>query len=440
MNSLESARLGLLSRVDFSIDAPSYYRSLQPQFNTTTGLLEFYQIGETRVESDLSITQPLIFSNGTITLIGSLFGRDQLSQISGTSRDYYTNVALQLRQPLFTANTQKINFNRAELNLEKTQATNTRTQFDIIYNVTQGFYSLYEATKEVEIAEIDVQQRQDAYNTAVSRYNAGLLPEVDMLRLEVELMSGKNELMSKRTTLAEVQNSFKAGIGLSLDEKIDVIPTLEYKPMKIDSLKAVNKALENSVDIKNSRIEVTLQQFSVDETESQRSFRADILANYGLNKNDKDIKNLPKKLSETKSITLTLSLPIWDWGSHARAVEAAEANLKSAELTYINQQVQTRKDIINLLNKIEVSKSRLEVVKRGEEVAIKNYDISLLRFNTGQIKSDELVLEQKRLTNAKLENLSAIIEYKNAMADLKRRTFYDFEIDQPIIIKSDVEK
>lgn len=434
INNLESARLGLLSRVDLSIYAPSYYRNLSPQFNPLTGLTEYYQVGETKLQSELSITQPLIFSNGTVSLIGSLFGRDQFSQIKGTDRDYYTNIAIQLRQPLFTANTQKISFNRAELNLEKTEATYTRTQFDIIYNVTQQFYMLYQLTKQLEITEIDVKQREDAYNTAVNKFKAGLIAEVEMLRLEVNLMSGKNELMRSKRDLTQAQNAFKVLIGLPLDEKIDVIPTIEYKPIRIDSAKAVALVLENNIDIKNSKIDLQLQKFSVEEVESQRAFHADLIANFGVNKNDRAFNGLSQDLSETKSVSLLFSLPIWDWGSHSRAVEAAQANLRSSELTFEYEQTQARREIIDLLDRIEVSKSRLEVVKRGEDLAVKSYDISSERFKTGQIKSDELILEQKSLTNAKIENLNAIIDYKISMADLKRKTFYDFENDKPIKI------
>lgn len=434
IKSLESAKMNLLSKVDLDFDAPSYNRNLSPQFNTITGLTQFFEVGETRFQGNLSISQPLIFSNGTISLIGSLFGREQYSEISAdqTTKDYYSNFAIQLRQPLFTLNTQKQSLERAEANLEKTQTSFTKSQFDLIFEVTQSFYNLFQATKQFEISKIDEEQRDTAYSTAVRKFNAGLVPEVEMLQLEVELASGRNELMQKRRGLAQAQNSFKVLIGLTLEENIDVIPELDYNPITIDSTQAVSLALKNSLEIKNIIIDKQLQQFSVDEVNARRGIRADIIANFGLNKNDKSANNLIRDFSETKSVVLNLTVPIWDWGSNRLAVEAAEANLISTELNLAHREILIKQDIIDLLYRIDLAKSRIDVVKRGLEVAQKSYEISLNRFNTGQIKSDAMVIEQKRFTNAKIENLNAIIDYKIAIADLKRSTLFDFETNTPL--------
>ena len=100
-----------------------------------------------------------------------------------------------------------------------------------------------------------------------------------------------------------------------------------------------------------------------------------------------------------------------------------------------NEELLTKQEIINVIKRIELSKSKISVVTRALEVANKSYAISIERYKTGQIKSDELVKEQKRLTNAKNENLSAIIDYKKALADLTKKTYYDFELGKEIIFK-----
>ena len=52
----------------------------------------------------------------------------------------------------------------------------------------------------------------------------------------------------------------------------------------------------------------------------------------------------------------------------------------------------------------------------------------LLRYtNNGDITSQELALNRDRLTDAKTSYLNAYIDYRLAIADLKRKTLMDFE-------------
>ena len=430
--TLRAAKLGLLSTVDLSIDAPRHNRLLSPQFDPASQLTQFYQIGETRLEGRLSINQPLIVTNGTISILGSFFGRDQFSEIKGTNRDYLSNVSVQLVQPLFTPNSQQIQLHQAELNLDRAKGSYSKAHLDIVYNVTLAFYNLYRLTQGAEIASTDVKQREDSYNTAVNKFKAGVIPEVEMLKLEVELASSRNDLLNRLADLDAAKNSFKVLIGLQLEEQISVVSDSTVPAIAIDSAKAIREALANRVELKNADIDRQLREFDVITTNAQRSIKANLIANYGLSRNDDQVRDVFHDFNKTRSVILTLSLPIWDWGRNRTATEAAEANLKNAELSYANQEMQIKQDILDLLNRIRVANSRLEVTRKGEELAQKSYAISVERFKAGSIKSDELVQEQRRLTEAKINRLNALFDLRISLSDLTRKTFWDFEKNSPV--------
>ncbi len=126
--SLEAVKLGLLSSIDLEFDLPNYNRSLSSKFNTITGSDQFYSVGYTTIEGRLSINQPIIFTNGTFSIVGSIFGRDQFSDNTPKTRDYFSNVSLRLRQPLFTFNSQKANLEKAEINLDQAKRNYTQTK------------------------------------------------------------------------------------------------------------------------------------------------------------------------------------------------------------------------------------------------------------------------------------------------------------------------
>lgn len=424
--NLEASKMGLRTSVNLEFDLPRYSRSLQSQFNTVTGTEEFFEVGNTTIESRIFFNQPIAYTNGTFSLVGSLFGRDQLNMMGSTNRDYYSNLSFRLRQPLFTFNSQEASLQRAEINLEKSQRNYNRAEREIIYMVTASFYNLFQAKKNVEITKERVKQTQTSNETAMNKFRAGLIAEVEALQLEVDLSASKNELLNAESRFEELNNEFKLLIGLPLSENIDVSAEINFIPIEVDESDAVSIALQNRPEIKNSEADITLSGLSVKETDSRGNISALLSANYGVNKNDQQFKDIFKQLAEDRSVTFTLSVPVWDWSKNKREVESAEANLKIAHLNKKNQSEQIEKEVRSVLNKLRSAKARVEVLSKSVELAQKSYDISISRFDAGTITSFDLSQLQLRLTDAKTNSLNALIDYLLAVADLSRKTYHNY--------------
>ena len=85
------------------------------------------------------------------------------------------------------------------------------------------------------------------------------------------------------------------------------------------------------------------------------------------------------------------------------------------------------KEIREVVRNVKESENRLRILKVSQEVAKKSYDISKERFDNGDITSQELARDQEALTSSQLSYLSAFITYQRNVADLKRKTMWDFE-------------
>jgi outer membrane protein len=423
--SLEAARLGLRTSVNMEFDLPRYSRTLSNQFNPITGTDQFFEVGYTTFESRLMFNQPIIYTNGTFSLIGSIWQRDQFSQQRDIPIDYYTNLSLRLYQPLFTFNNQKASMMRAEINLLKSERNYSRAEREIKYDVTAAFYRLYQSKKNVEIVTEKVSQTEVSYNTAINKFKAGLIAEVEALQLEIDLASSRNELLNAERSYIDAKDDFKLLIGLPLDEDIDVSAELEYKPVKIDVELAVNYALQNRTEIRNTEADIELSRLTVDEVDSRGNIKALLSANYGINRNNEEFRDLFHQFAQDRSVAFTIQLPVLDWGRNSREVESAEAQLNQNILSYENQKQQIKKEIIQISNKIESAKARVEVLSKSVELAEKSYNITLSRFQSGTITSFDLTQMQLRLTDAKINSLNALIDYNLALADLSRRTMKD---------------
>lgn len=425
--NLESIKSGLMTSVNMEFDIPRYSRSLKSQFNPETQSEQFYQIGSTVLESRLFFTQPIPFTNGSFSLVGSLFGREQFSESMGTFRDYYSNLSLRFRQPIFAFNSLRASLERAGINLERAERNYNRAAQEIIYSVKQRFFQLFRAKKNVEIVEEKVNQTSLSYDKAINKFKAGLIAEVEALQLELDLTASRNELLNAQVQLAEAKDNFKLLIGLPLDEEVDVVAEIAFLPIEIDLKFAIEQALENRSEILNAGADIKLSEMTVNEVDSKGNITALLTANYGINKNDDKFEDIFYKFADDRSVNLTLSLPIWDWGKNSKEVESAQANLKQAELGLMNEKEEIKREIIAAVNKISSARARVEVLSKSVELAQKSYEISYSRFQTGTITSFDLSQMQLRLTDARTNSLNALIDYKLAMAELIRLTYYDFE-------------
>ena len=433
--SYESALRKLRTSVDLSIDLPSFSESLTNQFNPLTQRYEFYQLKTTRIQTGLTINQPVVFTGGTLTLRESVFGRDQVSGLTGFSRsgkDFFNNFLVEFRQPLLTPNLHRVSSDRASIGIEQVESDFVRNQLDVIYNVTESFFSLYQLTQRLEISKEQVKQNLESFETARNKYGAGLIPEVDVLQSEVDLVTSQNDVLNTQRELERTKNAFRLLVGLSSEDDVEVTAEITYQPAVIDSSKAIRAALENRSEVRNAERNKELRLLDIDVASSRSDFRFDLTATYGFNRNDTVLERIFRDFGRTRSAALTVSIPLFDWGSNSLEIEAAEAQHQNAVATheYVRQQV--RQEIIDLMNRIKVAESRIRVLEKVVAVAQKGYDISLARYRSGTINRNDLAQAQQRLTSAKINNLSALIDHRIGLADLKRKTLFDFEKNEPV--------
>jgi outer membrane protein TolC len=137
-----------------------------------------------------------------------------------------------------------------------------------------------------------------------------------------------------------------------------------------------------------------------------------------------------------RGITFTLSYPLADWGRGSARVQQEQANLRSRQLDMDNLIVTIKREVRDIVRSVEEAKNRLGIHQRNQEVSRRSYDISRMRFENGDITSQELSLEQERLAATQIDYLNAFITYQLAVADLKRKTLWDFENNRSYLMEN----
>lgn len=444
-----AAKYRFRTQVDLTLNTPSWSQRVS-EVQVPNALPIYNNLGTLRYQTRLDISQPLP-TDGTVTLRSNLYQSQESNFFAETGntlkrKDFLTSFSLNLSQPLFTYNRLKTGLKRAELSYERQSLTLRRTRLDVVYNATSAFFALYRSTRSLAISVENLAQKQAQYETARLKFTAGLIPEVEALQLEVELASAQADNYDAIAALDRQREEFKRVLGLPLDEEVGVLTDIQFNKFDIDLDEAVRQGLANRTELREQDINLEMQNISVMETDARSQITAQLTAFYDFtgysdpalpfssdtrslfDSSWQDIRRRPGN----KGITMQISVPVWDWGVNKAEVASARVDLRRAELQRTEQEKTVIISITDAVRRVKTAENSLQVLEKSQIVAERSYQISLERFNNGEITGQDLAIDNNRLLSARLGYLNAYIAYRLAIEDLKRKTLYDFENKSPV--------
>ena len=435
--------------LDFNLFTPSWEEGVQeiyrtdglPVYNSTSSLkaggnLSFKYVLPTGGNFDLSSN--MFFENYNTTLSkqnNELLERNQV----------YSRFMLSFNQPIFTTNKLKENMKVAELSYQRSVCYYTRAQMDIVYNVTSAFYQVYRTAFEHNINRDKLANSKEAFRIAKMKMEMGNLPEGDLLTTEIIVGQDESRLLESQGRLDAAHDDFKLLIGLAVNDSIELVADPEFESFPIDMQKAIDEAIRNRMEIRENDINIQLQQIEINRAKREREVKGNILVYYnftGLSTlEDGTLKELTRSSFENmfdrpanRGIVLTLSYPISDWGRSKNLVKREERKLKQQQLNREDEKRTIETQVRKIVRSVYEAEKRFRINQRNREVAVESYRISRLRFENGDMTGQELSIEQERLLNVQLAYIDAYITYRLSIADLNRKTMWDFENDRSYLI------
>jgi len=433
--NLKSATSALKTNIKMDITMPNYTAAVM-QKSDSAGI--YYSVKGLTYSSALTINQPLPTDGNVYIQSGLSTSR----YYSDDLRSSNMSTRIGITQPidaLYGYNALKSSIKRAELAYEQSSKSLKREELNVVYDVSQAYYQLLSVQKSAEFAYLDLVRQTDAQDISKKKYEAGLIREVDALQMEVDLAEAQSNYDMALLNNKSTANTFKQTIGINLEDSVILDSDLQYSAVVVDPEEAVKLALENRLEIREQDIQIEFQKLSVKQQKVAGMIRGNLNAYYervGVATSDKnfDMKNSINN-SYNDFITrpsnfglgFTISIPILDWGQNRALVRAAEARLKRYDIQKDQLEVSIKAEVLNLVNNINTNLKRLQLLEKNLVVAQKSFDITLQRYSDGDIDSQALALERNRLNTSYSSHLNAYINYQLSLADLMRKTFYDFQ-------------
>jgi outer membrane protein len=427
--NLNAQRASLKSNFSLTINPLEYNQSrsfidLISQWNTTNTTESF---------GLFTVSQPITLTDARISLVNRFGYNDSYSEFTDqTTKGFYNNLQLNLNQPLFTYNRTKLMLKELELALENSQLSYNIQLLSLERGVTQAFYYVYQQQKSLEIANQAFQNMQQSYEVIKIKVDAGISAREEMFQAELNLATTKSDYENKQVLLENAKDEFKLMIGMSLYEDIIVLPNIEVDTVRVDISFAIDQGLANRMELRQRAISIESSQFDLIQTKALNEFKGSLDLSVGLFGDNENFGDIYANPTDNENVSLSLTIPLWDWGEKKSRIRASEASIESEKISLGEEQnniiLDVRKVYRNLLN----LRNQIGIARQSVTNAQLTYDLNLEKYRNGDLTGMDLNIYQNQLSEKQLAYTNALISYKLELLNLKIQTLYDFEKNTPV--------
>lgn len=420
---------------------PFYY----DQSRSFNNLFSTWNTSETKkIFGDLIISQPIVMTDGRITLQNHLEYQDAFSDYSNSlNKGYNNNLFLKYSQPLFTYNKIKMQIKELKLSLENATLGYSIQRLTLEKQVSELFYRVYQIQMALAIAQEDYKNRQISYDIIKSKVEGGLSAKEELFQAELNLATSKSNVQNQQVDLDNAKDQFRQYIGLPLSEEFDIIADTAFTKVNVDLEKAIVNGLETRMELKQRKINIENSYNDLTKAKSTNEFAGNVDLSVGLFGENEKFPNIYDHPTRSPRVEITFNIPIYDWGERKSRIKAAEASIKIQEINMTtertNIEIGIRKSYRNLLN----LDMQIEIAKQNERNAQLTYEINLERYKNGDLTGMDLNLFQNQLSEKKMNLTNSLISYKLELLNLKIQSLWDFEKNSsfvPVEMQENIDK
>ncbi|MBN1464251.1 TolC family protein [candidate division KSB1 bacterium] len=428
--SLKAQRAALKSNFSLSVNPYSY--SYDRRYDRFRNI--WYSSENTSSSADFRIRQPILWTDGTFSIINRLQWLEGWSEAgSAQTEPWSNNLYLTYEQPIFTYNRTKLALGELELDLENTTINYVLQKLALEYDVTNSFYEIYRNQLGYDIAREEYANTNNSYQIIKNKVDAGIAAREELYQAELNLLNSQSSVQNNLVLLQNSLDSFKKLIGVPIPDSIDIVGDVAHTVVDIDLAAAIDSGLKHRLELRQREIEIQSAYNGLVETMALNEFRGNISLTYGIQGVNETFESMYDSPDRNRQASISFEIPLYDWGERRARIKASEASIESRKLS----QEEARDDIVisirqahrqlqNLVNQIEIAGQNVEN-------ADLTYQINLERYKNGDLTSMDLNLYQIQLSDAKKQLTDSIINYKLALLNLKILSMYDFVRDQAVI-------
>ena len=429
-NTFESAWLSYRSYKASML--PTLSLSSSPSLNRSTNYVtladgtELYaRSNSMRNNLSLDLSQNVWFTGGTISLSGSLSRLDQLGD--NPTHSYYSQpLQLSFSQSLNGYNSFKWSRKTEPIEYRMARKQYAETMELVASQATSVFFNLVSAQTELEIAKLNMAATDTLYTYGLGRYNIGTITENELLQLELNKLNQETSIISSQTSFDDAVDQLRNFLNLDKDTQIEVITTDSIPHFTVPLERAMELARQNSPDIESMELSRLNSESNLAYHKSQAGFKASIYVRLGLAQTADELPESFRNLNDEQSVSISVSIPILDWGRARGRVKIAQNNLELTQMRIEQNEVNFEKTVSRAVTQFNLQERQVEIAHRTMQTAQHRYEVARHLYVSGNSTILDLNTAITSKDSAYRGYVSALSRYWQLYYTIRSLTAYDF--------------
>lgn len=321
--------------------------------------------------------------------------------------------SVSLEQSIYDWGKRGLRIEGAKINMSAAEAQYMDTRDQVIADVRSAYYNLNRAIRQQQVAQSRYDNYQKRLSWAISYYEAGTKPKIEVTKAEADLANSKLTLVRAVSGAEQYRAQLASAVGLPMMEIKDVEDVLTYEDWGVPIAQAAERALLNRPDLAAQRrmVEYAETQLALEKKGLSPEISASAgYSAYGSAPFDNNGWNAK----------LSLSFPIYDGGLTRSRVSGAEADLAAAKAQFEGASNNVMLEVRKAWHALAEAKEALKASLEAERQARETYELAEGRYEAGVGNSLEISDAVDSYAAAQTNTILSLYECKAKRLDLEK--------------------
>ena len=412
--------------------SPSLTKSIN-KITQPDGTNLFLKQDQLNSEVKLHVNQNIWFTGGSFFLNTNL---QRLDDFEHDTHAYSTSpVEVGYQQALFGYNGLKWDRRIEPVRYRESQKIYNEALELVASETSNLFFNLAMAQTNLDIATSNYASADTLYRYAQGRYNIGTITENEMLQLEINKLTEETNVMNARIEVEDQMQAFRSFLGLESKELLrvqteDLIPQFEV-PLG----KALEYAYENSPEPEMFKRRKLESRSNLAYARANAGLKADLYVRFGLSQTGKELKDAYRNPMNQLYASVTVALPILDWGRGKGRIRIARSNIDLVDTQVEQGMKDFELNVSKMVRQFNLQAKCVAVAQKTRKTAERRYDVAKRLYILGKSTILDLNAAITEKDAAFRGYMSTLNTYWRLYYGLRSLTGYDFEQNQKIAEK-----
>lgn len=422
---------GRLPSLTLNMTPAQYYRDITRRYDSSNDIdvyrkqQSFYAGGNLRVKQNFDLLGGSFFLDSDLGYIRN-FGDNKYTQ--------YTSIPVRIgyAQDLVGYNPFRWERKIEPLKYEKVKKELLYNLGQVSEEATSHFFALAMAQAEYDLAKENVASSDTLYRTGQERHKIASITQADLLTLKLDAINARNTLQNAEIDLKRAM--FSLASFLNFDKNTEIRLRLPGRPRNISIPvdNALACARDNNPKFLDMQQQILEAEKQVDRTKKESMFNASVSASIGFNQVANKFKDAYRNPLQQDIVTVSLSIPLIDWGVRKGRYNVARNNLNVTQISVRQEELTIEEDVIMTVGDFNIQQDLIGSAEEALDLAIMAYSETKQKFLIGKADINSLTLSLNRQQGAQRNYISALRNYWLSYYKIRKLTLHDFETGIPL--------